>query len=356
METRFMTLDGIVVATYFITDLIQTIILIIGALVCAVLMVVGLPEGPGQLFEIAAEHDKFSLGSFSANLTESTFWVVLIYGFVINVQNFGVDQNYVQRYHAAKSDAEARKSLWLGGLVYVPISAVFYFIGTALFAYYSVRPEVLPIEYRAPEKSDSVFPFFIVTSLPPGVVGLLIASIFAATMSTISSSLNSSATIVLNDFYQRYVRPGAGERQKMVVLHGATAAVGLLGTAMALGMISVKIALDAWWMLAGVFGGGMLGLFLLGFLSRRATNRAAVAGVVAGVLVILWLSLSPGWDGALAPFSSPFHGLLTIVFGTAVLLVVGLLAVHFTRPPRSADSNAARVTQKPRDMATRSLP
>jgi len=354
IATTLYTFVGGIVAVIW-TDLIQTIILVIGALVCAALMVFGLPEGPGQLYRIAAEHDKFSLGSFGTSLTESTFWVVLIYGFVINLQNFGVDQNYVQRYHAAKSDAEARKSLWIGGLVYVPISAVFYFIGTALFAYYSARPDALPIDYRAPGKSDSVFPYFIVTTLPPGVVGLLIASIFAAAMSTISSSLNSSATVLLTDFYQRHLRPRAGERQKMVVLYGATVAMGILGTGMALAMISVKSALDAWWMLAGVFGGGMLGLFLLGFLSRRTTNCAAIAGVGAGVLVILWLSLSPGWDGALAPFRSPFHGLLTIVFGTAVLLIVGLLATHLTVRPRPAKSNMVRVTPEPREAATRPL-
>jgi SSS family solute:Na+ symporter len=171
-------------------------------------------------------------------------------------------------------------------------------------------------------------------------------------MSTISGSLNSSATILLNDFYQRYVRPGASEQQKMLVLHGCTVAMGVLGTGMALAMISVRSALDAWWMLAGVFGGGMLGLFLLGFLSRRATNRAAIAGVCAGILVILWLSLSPGWDGGLAPFRSPFHGLLTIVFGTAVLLLVGLLATGGASRPRQV---VAPASHEPRDAGSRSF-
>jgi len=302
-------------------------------------MVFGLPEGPGQLFALAAEHGKFSLGSFGLTLTATTFWVVLVYGLVINLQNFGVDQNFVQRYHTAKSDAEARKSLWLGGLLYVPISAVFFFIGTALFSYYTAYPGSLPDEYRLPGKSDSVFPYFIVTVLPPGLTGLLIASVFAAAMSTISSNLNSSATVILNDYYQRYFRPKATERQKMRVLYLTTIAVGFLGTGIALAMISVRSALDAWWTLAGVFGGGMLGLFLLGFLSRRTSSRAAVAAVSAGVVVILWMSLSPSWTGSLAGLRSPFHSFLIIVLGTAAILLVGFVATAIMKPVASPAVN-----------------
>lgn len=319
------------------TNAIKTFILVVGALVSVVVLVRGLPEGLGQLFRLAAEHDKFSLGNFGVDLDQPTFWVVLIYGVVINLQNFGVDQNFVQRYQTAKSDAEARKSLWLGGLLYVPISAGFFFIGTALFAYYTAHLDALPAEYRALGKADAVFPYFIVTALPTGFTGLLVAAIFAAAMSTISSSLNSSATIVLNDYYQRFFRPQSTERQQMVVLHLATMAMGILGTGMALAMIHVKSALDAWWTLAGIFGGGMLGLFLLGFLSRRTTNRAAIAGVCAGVLVILWLSLSPNWTGAPAAWRSPFHSFLVVVFGTGALLLVGMTVTLITRPrPRPA--------------------
>jgi SSS family solute:Na+ symporter len=330
VTTLYTFVGGIVGVIW--TDAIQTIVLVGGAVTCAALMVSHLPEGPGQLFTIAAQHDKFSLGSFGAGLAEPTFWVVLIYGVVINLQNFGVDQSYVQRYHTSSSDAEARKSVWLGGLAYLPVSAVFFFIGTAMFAYYTTHPELLPEAYRDPSKSDSVFPWFIVTALPSGITGLLIASIFAAAMSTISSSLNSTATILLNDYYGRFVNRQATERQKMRVLYLTTIAVGVIGTGIGVAMISVKSALDVWWMLAGVFGGGMLGLFLLGYLSKRTNERAALAGVSAGVLVILWMSLSPKWTGALAAFKSPFHGFLTIVFGTLAVVLVGLLVTAWAGP------------------------
>ncbi len=324
LTTTVYTFVGGIVGVIW-TDAIQTLVLMAGAVLCAVLMVTGLPEGPGQLFEIAAAHDKFSLGSFGASLGESTFWVVLVYGLVINLQNFGVDQNYVQRYHTSRSDAEARKSVWMGSLLYVPLSALFFFIGTALFAFYTSNPEALPEVYRDPGKSDSVFPWFIISVLPPGVTGLLLASIFAAAMSTISSSLNSTATIFLNDYYLRYVNRGADEKRTMRVLYIATVGFGIAGTGLGVAMINVKSALDTWWMLAGIFSGGMLGLFLLGFLSRTARRPAAMAGVAVGVLIILWMSLSPKWGGPLAAWSSPFHGLLTIVFGTAALLLTGLL-------------------------------
>lgn len=324
VTTTLYTFAGGIVGVIW-TDAIQTVVLMIGAVLCAVLMVTGLPEGPGQVFRLAAEHDKFSLGSFGFGLAQPTFWVVLVYGLVINLQNFGVDQNYVQRYHTSSSEAEARKSVWLGALLYVPLSAVFFFIGTALFAYYTAHPEALPVAYRDPARSDSVFPWFIVSVLPPGITGLLVASIFAAAMSTISSSLNSVATVFLNDYFLRFFSPAAPEARKMRALHLATAVAGVIGTALALAMIDVRSALDAWWTLAGIFGGGMLGLFLLGFLSRQARRPAALVAVAVGVLVILWMSLSPRWTGAAAAYRSSFHELLTVVFGTAALLLTGLL-------------------------------
>lgn len=322
--TVYTFLGGLIAVIW--TDAIQTIILILGALVCALLMLNGLPEGPGQVFTIAMEHEKFSLGSFGASLAESTFWVTLVYGLFINLQNFGIDQNYVQRYIASRSDSEARKSVWLGGLLYVPVSAVFFFIGTSLFAYYRVYPERLPELYAATDKADSVFPWFIVSVLPSGVTGLLIAAVFAAAMSTVSTSLNSSATILLNDYYLRYWKPGATEAQSMRLLHLTTIVWGALGMGIALAMTQVRSALDAWWTLAGIFSGGMLGLFLLGFLSRKAASREALLGVLGGIVVIIWMTLSPRLDSLPTLLQSPFHSFLIIVFGTATILLAGFIA------------------------------
>jgi SSS family solute:Na+ symporter len=310
------------------TDAIQGIILIAGALLCLFFIFYAMPEGPGQVFRIGQEHHKFSLGSFGASLSQPTFWVVLIYGIFINLQNYGIDQNYVQRYLVSKSEGEAKRSALFGGLLYVPVSMLFFLIGTSLFAYYTALPDQLPAELQGAVRSDRVFPYFIVNSLPPGVVGLIIAAIFAAGMSTVSTSVNSSATVVLTDYYERYLKKSKDEKEAMRVLYLSSFAMGALGIIVAIALINVESALDAWWKLASVFSGGMLGLFLLGAFVDKVSGKGAVAGVVVGLLVIIWMSLSPVFlaDGPGSAFASPFHGYLTIVVGTLVIFLTGFLA------------------------------
>ncbi len=306
------------------TDAIQGIILIAGAVVCAVYILFAMPEGPEQLFAIAAENDKFSLGSFGLELSEPTFWVVLVYGIFINLQNYGIDQNYVQRYMASRSDRAAKRSAFYGGMLYIPVSALFLFIGTALFAYYGSAAAELPAELQDVNRSDRVFPYFIVNQLPTGVTGLLIASIFAAGMSTVSTSFNSSATVFLTDYYNKFLKREASDREAMRVLYLSSVVISVLGIAIGIAMINVKSALDAWWKLASIFSGGMLGLFLLGAFSSRRNVVGAIVGVIAGLLVILWLSLSNVFLGEDA-IGNQFHTYLTIVFGTTAIFLVGFL-------------------------------
>ena len=110
------------------TGALQSLVLVIGPLICIGVLLGNMPEGPSQIFNIASRYDKFSLGSYSltSSISESTFWVVLAYGFVTNLQNFGIDQAYVQRYITAKSDRAARQSIWMGALLYLPIGAMFF--------------------------------------------------------------------------------------------------------------------------------------------------------------------------------------------------------------------------------------
>lgn len=315
------------------TDAIQGIILIAGALVCVLVLLFGMPEGPAQLFAIAGENHKFSLGSFGLELTQPTFWVVLVYGFFINLQNYGIDQNYIQRYMTSESEREAKKSALIGGMLYVPVSAMFLFIGTALFAYYKANAGLLPEGMPA----DKVFPWFIAKQLPQGLTGFLIASVFAAGMSTVSTSINSSATVVLTDFFKLKPADEAGGRRPMRILYLASLLFSLVGIGIAVAMINVQSALDAWWKLASIFSGGMLGLFLLGYLSSRANSKGALVGVVAGVLVIGWMSLSPLFfpNWGLSRWVSPFHSYLSIVFGTVAVFVIGLLACRLVKPERT---------------------
>ena len=312
------------------TDAIQGIILIGGALTCALIIMFKMPEGAGQLFSIAADNHKFSLGSFDFNWTQSTFWVVIIYGLFINLQNYGIDQNYVQRYMTAKSEKAAKSSALFGSLLYIPVSLLFFFIGTALFSFYQAQPDLLPENLKNMSEADKIFPYFIVNELPVGLTGLLIASVFAAGMSTVSTSVNSTATIILSDYYKKFINPNPTQKKSMSVLYISSILMGVLGVGIAVAMISVRSALDAWWGLASIFSGGMLGLFLLGYFSQKAKNISAALGVVIGVLVIFWMSLSPIYftEGALIAFRSPFHANMTIVIGTVIIFIVGFLSTQ----------------------------
>jgi SSS family solute:Na+ symporter len=163
------------------------------------------------------------------------------------------------------------------------------------------------------------------------LTGLVIAAIFAAAM---DSSLNSMATLTLCDLYKRYLRPSAGERESLRVLHVSTLVWGAAALAVALWMVRAGDVLQVWWTMAGVFGGGMLGLFLLGQWSPRTTSGHALAGVTAGVAVILWMTLSPTFPGLFGGVVSPFHSLLAVVFGTFTVLGVGLLLTALAPGPR----------------------
>ena len=307
----FSVLGGISAVVW--TDAVQGIILIAGAVVCALILTFGMPEGPGQLFRIAAADGKFSLGSLGTTLREPTVWVVLVYGLFINLQNYGVDQNYVQRYMTARSTREAVKGTLFGGLLYIPVSLVFVYIGTALYSYYSAQPGLLP----AGVTGDKVFPYFIVHGLPAGLTGLVVASLFSAGMSTVSTSINSSATIVFTDFFRRVSNSGDSGKAQMRILYLTSLVVGAVGIAVGLAMQKIDGVLDAWWKLSSIFSGGMLGLFLLALVCRKPSRTASVVAVAAGLLVIAWMSLPV--------FKCPVHTYLTIVFGTTAIFLVGFI-------------------------------
>jgi len=347
--TMYSLLGGIVAVIW--TDALQAVVLIVGAVACAGFILFNMPEGPAQVFSIAAEHHKFNLGSLGPSVTESTFWVTLTYGIIINLQNFGIDQNYVQRYIASRSDGDARRSVWLGGLLYVPVSAVFFLIGTGLFAFYQTHPDdmgklrhaVAAQNTAGPSAdsltveqiSDKALPFFIGSRLPRGLTGLVIAGIFAAAMSTISTCLNSSATLLLTEVYQRYIDPGVSQRRAMLVLYVTSFVWGGLGTAAGLALIPISRqilnALDTWWLLSGIFSGGMLGLFLLGRMLKRPSNPAAMIAVIVGIVAILWMTLSPRLSGVPAALQVHLHPFLIPVVGTLVILLSGLILTRILR-------------------------
>jgi len=329
------------------TEVVQGVIKTLGAVLIISLIVSNMPGGISKIIEIGQEHHKFSLGSFTPDFTKATFWVVLLYGFFINLNNFGMDQNYVQRYHTASSAKEASKSVWLCVWIYLPASLLFFVIGSCLYAFYQENPSLIePVKIQvATERlgklastqeisslaatlkpadyGDKVMPHFMVTKMPTGLIGLIVSAILSAAMSTISSGMNASATVFSVDIYQRYIKQGQDDKQMLKLLHIATIVFGLLGMITGVMMIGVKSILDIWWQLSGIFAGGMLGLFLLGMLSKKAGNTAAMAATIVGIFVILWMSLSylipPSYDY----LKSSLHANMIIVVGTLTIYLVG---------------------------------
>jgi SSS family solute:Na+ symporter len=331
------------------TEVVQAVIKTFGAILIVYLIVQSMPGGVANIVDIGRANDKFSLGTFSLTFTESSFWVVLLYGFFINLNNFGMDQNYIQRYHTTASTKEAAKSLWLCVWLYVPASLLFFIIGTCLFAYYQVHPEYinvirqkvaadrLPIGASAEQITrlattlqpadygDKVMPHFMVTRVPPGLIGLLISAILSAAMSTISSGMNASATVFTEDIYKRYINPDLSGRKLLTLLHIATVVVGLGGLGVGIAMIGVKSVLDTWWTLSGIFAAGMLGLFLLGLISRQTRNHEALLATTIGVVVILWMTFSGKLPAEYGFLRNSLHSNMIIVVGTLTIFLTGVV-------------------------------
>ena len=337
------------------TEVVQGIVKTLGALLILFLVVREIPGGFSKVYDIAATDHKFSLGSLSPNLTESTFWVVLFYGFFINLNNFGMDQNYIQRYHTAKSTKQASKSVWLCVAMYVPASLLFFIIGAALYAFYQVHPEMInPVKlkvaaenlgssasttqinalaasFKPADYADKVLPNFMVNQVPTGLLGLIISAILSAAMSTISSNMNASATVFTMDIYKKYFRPNITDKQQMFSLHLATVVFGLIGLGTGLAMIGAKSLLDTWWELSGIFAGGMLGLFLLGLISRTTKNTEAITATIIGIVVILWMTFSGKITGTYSFLKSPLHKNMIIVVGTLTIFLAGVMLTRLKR-------------------------
>ncbi|MBA4167872.1 MAG: sodium:solute symporter [Chitinophagaceae bacterium] len=331
------------------TEVVQGMIKTCGAGLILYLIVKEIPGGFSGIVSIGRHDNKFSLGTIRPDFTQSSFWVILFYGFFMNLNNFGMDQNYVQRYHTAVNEKQASRSVWLCVMIYVPASLLFFLIGTGLYAYYQVHPEWIQAvkqqvavenlgsnagtqaighavaSMKPQEYGDRVMPHFMVTKLPTGVVGLIISAILSAAMSTISSGMNASATVFTIDIYQRYFDKKLTDSRKLYILRVATVLFGLAGMGAGIAMIGVKSLLDTWWEVSGIFAGGMLGLFLLGIISRRTKSPEAYTATLIGIAVILWMTFSKFIPEQYAFLRNPLDKNMVIVIGTLTIFLAGLI-------------------------------
>ena len=316
------------------TEVIQAVLKTLGA--GMILYLITLQTPLSAIIERGMQEDKFSLGTFAFDFQTSSFWVILAYGFFINLTNFGIDQNYIQRYHTAKKPGDAAKSIWLCVLYYVPVSFLFFFIGTALYVFYGENPALIlelkqqvsiekniPLDaLQASDYGDRVLPYFMKTQIPTGFLGILIAALLSAGMSTMSSGMNSSATVFLKDIYLRYINPVADEKKQFRILLFSTVCMGSLGIVFGISMIGVKSLLDVWWKLSGIFAGGMLGIFLLGFLAKKVRNFEAKIAALVGLLLIALMSFKDNLPEAL---QIPLDSKMTVVVGTVSIVGIGVL-------------------------------
>ena len=261
------------------TDVIQFSVYILGALVALTILAGKLPGGWPELFQTASAAGKFRLLDFSFDLTRPyTFWAGLIGGMVLNTATHGADQMMVQRYLSARSQRQAATALVASGFVILAQFAFFLFIGVSLWVFYRAFPPRRAWDRPGVASSDEVFTYFIVHYLPTGVLGLVIAAIFSAAMGTLAGSLNSSASTIVNDLY----RPFTGrndERHLMRVSRAMTVLWGVVLTAVAFGarLLEDNVVNNAL-AIAGLVSGILLGLFLLGILTRRVGQIGGAGG------------------------------------------------------------------------------
>ena len=337
------------------TEVVQAVIKTLGAFLIVYLIITNMPGGISQVIKIGAANNKFSLGSFKLDFTQPTFWVILLYGFFINLNNFGVDQNYVQRYHASSSTAEAKRSIWICVWMYVPASLLFCIIGSCLFSYYSIHPEFvegikqqvaiekagagasltqvtkIAATLKPEDYGDKIMPHFMVHRIPAGLVGLIISAILSAAMSTISSGMNSSATVFSVDIYRRYFSKSNNIKKTMRLLHISTVIFGLIGMGAGIAMIGIKSVLDVWWQLSVIFAAGMLGLFLLSIISKKTGNHEAIIATIIGVLVILWMTFPTIIPANYTMLRNTLNINMIIVVGTLTIFLTGILLTRLNK-------------------------
>ena len=266
-------------------DVIQGFILIAGALVAFAYMVMGVDGGIGTFWDTAITHNKFTWLDFRFDLTQPVFWVVLLGGIANTLITYSSDQSVVQRYMTTKDEKETSKSIWLNGIISVPVSIIFFLLGTGLYVFYISNPANMSITNP---NVDSVFPQFIVSEMPVGFAGLLIAAIFAAAMSTLSSNINSVSAVVTSDFYKT-LWPKTSLKSNMRVARWTGIIVGAFGIGMALILATWDIASlwDQFNTFLGLLTSGLGAIFFLGIFFPRVGSTSAFIGLITGIVVLV---------------------------------------------------------------------
>ena len=340
----YCTLGGVEAVIW--TDTIQTFILLAGALMCFCFAFWGSDQGS---FNAAVEAGKFhsvNLDFGSTSFMTMALWVVILGGIGQNLASYTADQAVVQRYMTTESESLAAKSIWLNAWLAIPASAVFFAMGTAFWMFYRSHPEKLDPTIAA----DRIMPLFISQELPIGLGGLVVAGIFAAAQSTVSTSMNSGATTIVTDFL-RPINCCKSENGYLWLARIVTLSMGIAGTVTGLFFVdpTIKSLFDQFIGILGMFLGVLAGLFALGATTRRANGAGSLFGAFVAILVMVSIVFAAN-DRTLFGFSFremydsmgwsiyKVNGYLYAFIGIMICYVVGLLAsIVLPSSPRDLD-------------------
>lgn len=306
----YCTMGGIEAVIW--TDTLQTIVLLIGAVICFITIIMGLDGGLTDFITIGFNDNKFTMVDvdFSANsITTLSIWVIVLGGIGQNLASYTADQSIVQRYMVTTDQKAAAKSIWANALMAGPGALLFFCLGTGLYVFYQLHPEKLDPTIQI----DQIFPTFIATELPIGLAGLIVAGIFAAAQSTVSTSMNSTATTLITDF----IKPFNLIKTEKGYLNAArwlTFIMGSLGTIAGLIFINPEIysLMAAYFKVIGMFMGVLGGLFVLGALTKRANSTGAMIGILSSYITTI-AAWQMGWA----------NGFLYATIGIVSCLVFG---------------------------------
>jgi SSS family transporter len=320
--TLFYTFEGGMTAVIW-TDVVQMTLYVIGAIVSFFVILGKIPGGWDHVAAVAGAAHKFTIFDFRFSASMEffsrtyTFWAGLLGGCFLTTASHGTDQLMVQRLLSARSERQSRAALLTSWAVILFQFTLFLLIGVLLYVYYGDTGQAPPVQ------TDRIYPQFVWNSLPPGIAGLIIAAILAAAMANVSAALNSLASTTVVDFI-RARRPNLPEERALKIARFATVFWGLVLLGIGIAARHSKSVLEAGLTIASIPFGALLGVFLLGVLTKRPREGAAIAGTVAGLGVILYVK-----------FWTPIAFTWYVLIGTTVTFVVGLLASWFEprRPP-----------------------
>lgn len=304
------------------SDFVQGIVLMGGAVSVLVLLIMNTgPSGAhfSTFWSVAESYDKNTMWDFRFILTQPVFWVVAVQGLISNLSSYTSDQCVIQRYIATPDENATKRSLWFNGCMSVFAQVVFYGIGMALFAFYHTNPQAMDVTMP---KGDSVLPIFMATEMPPWLAGLVIAAVFAATISTLSANLSSASTAVVTDFVKRF-NPGISGKAQIRCGQVCTYVVGIVGifAALTLARMESSALFDNFNKYIAMLTAGLTGLFFMGVFMPRIKGMAAVLGLAANYFVCFSCEILH-----CDVFGLKFHPFLLGGIGLVVCVVVALAA------------------------------